>query len=58
MSVEMILHLVDQATAPLRGVVSEVEKLDRATKDLGRGAARAASGSRYGRRSSSRSEDN
>ena len=41
MSVEMILHLVDQATAPLRGVVSEVEKLDRATKDLGRGAGGA-----------------
>lgn len=41
MSVEMILRLVDQATGPLRGVVSEVEKLDKAAKNLGNGAANA-----------------
>lgn len=34
MSVEMILKLIDQATAPLRGVISEVEKLNAATGKL------------------------
>ncbi len=38
MNVEMVLRLVDQATAPLRGVTSEFEKLEKAAKDLGRGA--------------------
>ena len=40
MTVEMILRLVDQATAPLRGVTNEVEKLERAAKDLGGGQSR------------------
>jgi len=39
MTVEMILRLVDQATAPLRNVVSEVEKLDKAAQALGKGGA-------------------
>lgn len=38
MNVEMVLRLVDQATAPLRGVTSEFQALDRATKELGKGA--------------------
>ena len=41
MTVEMILRLVDQATAPLRSVTSEVDRLDKAAKDLGKGTATA-----------------
>ena len=40
MTVEMILRLVDQATAPLRGVTAEVEA-DKAAKDFGKGDAAA-----------------
>ena len=38
MNVEMVLRLVDQATAPLRGVANEFQNLDKAAKELGRGA--------------------
>ena len=38
MNVEMVLRLVDQATAPLRGVANEFQNLEKAAKDLGRGA--------------------
>ncbi len=38
MNVEMVLRLVDQATAPLRGVANEFQNLEKAAKELGRGA--------------------
>ena len=47
MTVEMILRLVDQATAPLRGVTAEVERFNKAAKDLGQGAAGKIGAAQY-----------
>jgi len=38
MNIEMVLRLVDQATAPLRGVTKEFRDLEKAAEGLGRGA--------------------
>jgi hypothetical protein len=41
MTVEMLLRLVDQFTAPMRGAGQELKDFDKAAKDLGKGAGAA-----------------